>query len=67
MLTPPAPSSPTVRDLLVEKLDALLDECNLVMDNAAFGQTLHDLDDFFCTKGQQFIQEVFQQNIGVRS
>jgi hypothetical protein len=47
----PAPSSPTVRDLLIEKLDALLDECNLVMDNAAFGRTLHDLDDIFCTKG----------------
>ena len=34
-----SPSS-DVRTLLHEKLDAMLDECDLVMDNADFGQVL---------------------------
>jgi len=36
--------------LLHEKLDALLADCDQVMDTAQHGQTLHDLDDFFCTQ-----------------
>jgi hypothetical protein len=61
----PSPSS-SVRDLLVERLDALLAESEQVMDNADFGRTFHDLDDFFCTKGQDFLQEVFKQKLQER-
>ena len=32
---------PSVRDLLVERLDALLHDCDQVMDNADYGQTLY--------------------------
>ena len=42
------PSS-RVSDLLVERLDVLLHECNLVIDSAERGRTFHNLDDFFCT------------------
>ena len=60
----PLPSdSPEIRALLHEKLDALLDECNLVIDSAEHGRTFHDLDDFVCTKGHDFLQEVLQQKL----
>jgi hypothetical protein len=36
------------------------------MDHAAYGRTLHDLDDSFCTKGQEFLQEVFKQKLQER-
>jgi hypothetical protein len=58
--------SPSVRDLLVERLDALLDECNQVMDEAAYGQTIHDLDDFMLIAGKKFLQEVMQQTLQER-
>jgi hypothetical protein len=57
------PDSPEFRALLHEKLDALLDECNLVIDNAKNGQVVHDLDDFVCTTGQNFLQEIYQQKL----
>jgi hypothetical protein len=41
------------RDLLHEKLDALLDECDLVADNAAYGKTFDDMDEFFLIKGRK--------------
>ena len=52
--------------LLHEKLDALLAESEHVMDTAQHGHTLHDLDDFFCTKGQEFLQEVFKEQLQER-
>ena len=52
---------PTCRELLHAKLDALLDECDLVADNAAFGQTLNDMEEFFLLKGRKFLQETFQE------
>jgi hypothetical protein len=58
--------SPSVRDLLVERLDALLVESEQVMNAAEHGRTFHDLDDFFCTKGQEFLQEVFKQKLQER-
>jgi hypothetical protein len=58
--------SPTVRDLLLAKFEALLDECDLVADNAAFGQTLDDMDEFFLTKGRQLLQETFQAKLQER-
>ena len=38
-------SAAEVRAILAARLDILLAECDQVMDNAAFGQTLNDLDD----------------------
>jgi hypothetical protein len=61
-----SPTSPSLHDLLREKFDALLDECDLVMDTAEHGRTFHDLDDFFCTKGHELLQEVFQQKLQER-
>jgi len=51
----PESPRPTTRELLHEKLDALLDECDGVADRTAFGQTLNDLEDFFLGKGQKFL------------
>ena len=53
--------SPDVRVLLFEKLDAMLADCDKVMDNADYGQTVHDLDDFLFVEGRKFINEVMQQ------
>jgi len=58
--------SPQVSALLHEKFEALLDECEQVMDQADHGRTLHDLDDFFCTKGHEFLQEVFPKKLQER-
>jgi hypothetical protein len=61
----PSPSS-AVRDLLVERLDALLDDCDNVMDRSALGQTVHDLDDFLLIEGRAFIQKVYQEKLQER-
>ena len=60
-----SPSS-NVRTLLHEKLDAMLDECDLVMDNAEFGQVLNDLDHFLFTEGRNFAKEVLKQKLQER-
>ena len=44
--------SSEVRALLHERLDALLSDCDTVMDSAAYGHTLHDLDDFLFIAGK---------------
>ena len=44
---------PTVSELLHAKLDALLEECDIVAETAAYGQTLDDMDEFFLVKGQK--------------
>ena len=49
-----------------DRLDAMLEESNTVMDNSAFGQTVHDLDDFLFDAGRQFLQEVYQQKLQER-
>ena len=56
-------SAAEVRAILVERLDVLLSECDQVMDNAAFGQTLND---FLLVQGRNFIKEVLQQKIQER-
>jgi len=48
------------------RLDSLLSECDQVMDDAAFGQTIHDLDGFLLIAGKKFLQEVFQQKLQER-
>jgi hypothetical protein len=60
------PLSPTARDILTEKFHALLDECNVVSDNAAFGKTLDDLETFFLIQGRTFLKEVFQEQLQER-
>jgi hypothetical protein len=62
----PTSPLPGVRDLLVERLDSLLNECDQVMDDAAYGQTIHDLDDFLLIAGKKFLQEVFQKKLQQR-
>jgi len=63
----PLPSpSPTVRDLLVERLDALLTDCDNVMDQSALGRTVHDLDDFLLVEGRAFIQKIYQEKLQER-
>jgi len=54
---------PSRRELLHAKLDALLDECDLVSSAAAYGQTLNDMEEFFLTKGRKFLQETFQEKL----
>jgi hypothetical protein len=60
------PDSRTVNEFLMAKFEALLSECDLVADNAAFGQTLDDMDEFFLTKGRQLLQETFQAKLQER-
>jgi hypothetical protein len=55
-----------VTALLHTKLDALLAECDQVSENAAYGQTLDDLDTFFLTKGRKFLQETFEAKLQER-
>ena len=52
-----------VRDLLHEKLDALLQECDSVADHAALGRTVHDLDDLLFIAGRKFVKEVLQHKL----
>jgi hypothetical protein len=61
MKPPVSPSS--IRELLHARLDSLLDECDHVSANSAYGQTLNDLEDFFLTKGRKFLQETFQEKL----
>lgn len=58
--------TPLVRDLLTEKFHALLDECDLVTQNATFGKTLDDLETFFLLQGRTFLREVFQEKLQER-
>ena len=62
------PESPhfATRALLHAKLDALLDECDLVSENAAFGQTFNAMEHFFLIKGRKFLQETFQEKLQER-
>ena len=60
---PPEPSLPPRRELLHARLDALLDESDLVADNAAYGETFDDLENFFLIKGRKFLQETFQEQL----
>jgi len=52
-----------VRELLHESLDALLTDCDKIADNAAYGRTLHDLDDFIFIEGRKLLNEVLQQKM----
>ena len=51
------------RALLVAKFEALLDECDLVADNSAYGETLNDMEEFFLIQGRKFLQETFQEKL----
>jgi hypothetical protein len=60
------PDSPTVNEFLMAKFEALLDECDLIADNAQFGQTLDAMDEFFLIKGRKLLQDTFQVKIQER-
>ena len=61
-----SPLSAEVRTFLHDRLDVLLAESEAVMDNSAFGQTVHDLDDFLFDAGRHFLREVYQQKLQER-
>ena len=56
-----SPSS-DVRTLLHEKLDAMLDECDLVMDSTEIGHILNDLDHFLFIEGRKFAKKSSNKN-----
>ena len=62
----PASPFPTRRELLHARLDALLDDCDLVADHSAYGETFDDMEVFFLTKGRAFLQETFQEKLQER-
>jgi hypothetical protein len=60
--SPPRTPAET-RALLHERLDVLLDESDIVAKNAAYGQALDNLDEFYLDKGRKFLQETFQEKL----
>jgi hypothetical protein len=62
----PCLSSSEVRALLHERLDALLSDCDKVMDSAAYGRPLHDLDDFLFIASKVFLNEVLKEKLQER-
>jgi hypothetical protein len=63
MNSPSATQSPDIRAFLHERLDAMLDDCNKIAGNAAYGRYIHDLDDFLYTEGRKFMREVLEQQV----
>lgn len=57
---------PEVRAFLHERLDALLDDCTHVCNNAAYGRYIHDLDDFLYIEGRKFMREVLEKQVQER-
>jgi len=49
-----------VRDLLHEKLDAMLQECDSVADHAAWGRTVHDLESL-CRPIQRTVETLLEK------
>jgi len=60
------PPRSSVDDLLLAKFEALLAECDLVAENAAYGETLNDMEEFFLVKGRKLLQETFEQKLQER-
>jgi len=54
------------RERLLAKFEALLDESDLIADNAAYGQTFDLLEAFFLDKGRKLLQETFQEKLQER-
>jgi hypothetical protein len=64
MQSPTSPSSsPDIRAFLHERLDALLNDCDKVGNNAAYGRYIHDLDDFLYIEGKKFMREVLEKQV----
>ena len=59
----PESPQPSRRELLHAKLDALLDECDLIPSNP---QTLDNMELFFLDKGRKLLQEAFQEKLQER-
>ena len=58
--------SPRVRDLLTEKFHALLDDCDLIAEHSAYGETFDAMEVFFLIQGRTFLREVFQNKLQER-
>ena len=59
-------SSNDIHALLHEQLEAMLSECEHVMNNATYGQTINHLDSFLLVEGKKFIREVLRQKLQER-
>jgi len=60
------PESPTIRDHLVAKFEALLDECDVVSSQSLPAEVIDDMDEFFLLKGRKLLQEIFQAKLQER-
>ena len=49
------------RELILAKLESLLDECDFVADNAPLSETFDILEDFFFDRGRKFLRETFKR------
>ncbi|MDR0328465.1 MAG: hypothetical protein LBI05_09245 [Planctomycetaceae bacterium] len=58
--------SATRREFLHAKLDALLDESDLVADHAAYGETYKNIEKVFLVHGRKFLKETFQEQLQER-
>ena len=63
----PSPQSPSdVKTHLIGRLEALLDDCDQVAEQSDFGKTFNNLEKFFRTKGQNFLQETLELKLQER-
>ena len=56
----------STRERLLAKFEALLDESDLIADNAEYGQTFNLMEAFFLDKGRKLFQETFQEKLQER-
>jgi ABC-type phosphate transport system auxiliary subunit len=61
-----SPIPTDIRALLHERFEALLNDCDHVMDKSAHGQLFNDLDQFLFTEGRKVIKEVLEQKLQER-
>ncbi|GHT19769.1 hypothetical protein FACS1894189_8700 [Planctomycetales bacterium] len=52
--------------LILEKVQALLDDLDAVGDKAEYGHVLDDMDDYFFLHGRKFLTEILQNKIQER-
>ena len=61
-----SPLSAEVRTFLHDRFEALLEESDPVIDNAACGQTVHNLADILFDAEREFLREIYQQKLQER-
>jgi len=62
----PPPTRSEIKTHLLGRLEALLDDCDQVADQSKFGHTFNNLEKFFRTKGQNFLQETLELKLQER-